>query len=154
MTLKVMSQVATVVLLVTVVVCTAVSRRPAGSDITEGGSPLYGIAVGESIKGLSKKTDESHDGEVCSGCGKVHGPPDTAPSLPPVARGVGEESKNYEYCVTCKSLSPAKDSLVGHTHTCDIFTSDKNSLQQCCPTTDHRPPTTDHRPPTTDHRKP
>ena len=102
---QIMGQIAAVVLLaavIGVVVCTAISCRPAGADITEIGSPLYGIAVGESIKGLSKNTDESQDGEVCSGCGKVHAPPDTAPSLPSVAGDVGQESTNYEYCVNCK----------------------------------------------------
>lgn len=104
MTLRIMGQLAAVVLLATVsglVICAAISRRPAGADITEMGSPLYSIAVGESIKGLSKNTDESQDGETCSGCGKVHAAPGT-PALSVVANTDSKQGANYEYCVNCK----------------------------------------------------
>lgn len=65
------------------------SRPPAGADITEGGSPLYKIAVEESIRGLLSKKDDKgsvKDG-VCPKCGEVHASPAPAGVGPPVAPG-------------------------------------------------------------------
>ena len=44
-------------------------------DIVEGGSPLYSIAVGESIQGLKSKADHSAQPpatNACPDCGRVH----------------------------------------------------------------------------------
>ena len=57
------------------------SRQPAGVDIAAGGSPLYGIAVAESVKGLGNKKDHSApaQGAVCPNCGEVHAPAAASP---------------------------------------------------------------------------
>ena len=65
------------------------ARPPAGADITEGGSPLYRIAVDESIKGLHSKEDDegSTKDDICLQCGKVHASPAPGIVAPPAAAG-------------------------------------------------------------------
>jgi hypothetical protein len=100
-------------------------------DIAEGGSPLYSIAVCESIEGLKNlgKPEEPAKGKVCPKCGKVH-PPQAAsrtndvravssPSPPsggrdnaktnlptvvsaPQAAVPETETSEYYYCPNCK----------------------------------------------------
>ena len=80
------------------------SRPPPGVDITEAGSPLYGIAVAESVKGLANKKDDGADaqGQVCPSCGKVHAAPGATPTVAGVANSAGGENSNYYYCDNCK----------------------------------------------------
>ena len=85
-----------------VVVGAAVTREPAGTDIVLPNSPLYNIAVTESIKGLSGHKDTPAPGTPCPDCGKIHDQP--APNLAPSAGGV---STNYVYCDNCKIYHPA-----------------------------------------------
>jgi hypothetical protein len=98
------------------------SGLPAGADITEGGSPLYRIAVEESVKGLrSKQADKDPArNRPCPKCGKVHAPPAPADNVPcpkcgkihPAPHGVPASgaaahsaaggSRDYVYCPRCK----------------------------------------------------
>ena len=78
------------------VVGAGLSRPPAGADITEPGSPLYNIAVTESIKGLSGEKEEPAAAKPCPDCGKVH-----APAVPDVAKSAGGESSEYFLCDHC-----------------------------------------------------
>ena len=85
-----------------------------GDDVAEGGSPLYQIAVAESIKVLQGKKEHiaAADGAVCPNCGKVHGQGSSHP--PPAGRGDEPES-SYYYCTKCKAYhrrtTPLADGL-------------------------------------------
>lgn len=82
--------------LVATAVGAGLKRPPAGADITLPDSPLYNIAVTESIKGLNGEKEESA-GTPCPDCGKIHAQPAAN-----VAQSAGAQSKNYYYCENCK----------------------------------------------------
>ena len=88
-----------------IIVAAAVGRgrdvpRP-GDDVAEGGSPLYRIAVTESVTGLvqDRRPDAAQKAAPCPKCGKVHG--SAAAHASPVSRGDEPES-SYVYCPKCK----------------------------------------------------
>jgi len=96
-----------------VVIGTAIGARlarpPAGADITEGDSPLYKIAVDESIKGLDSKKDDKKDAAACSGCGKVHASPSPVRVAPPAAVGtnaVASAPGAAKPCSDCGGIHP------------------------------------------------
>jgi len=85
------------------------TRPPAGMDITEPNSPLYGIAVTESVKGLNGEKKEPKQGEPCPDCGQIH-----APVVVPqgnVAGTAGAASTNFFYCENCKAYHPVEPEL-------------------------------------------
>ena len=85
------------------------TRPPPGTDITEPNSPLYGIAVTESVRGLHGEKEESKQGEPCSDCGQVH-----APVVVPqgnVAGSAGAASTNFFYCENCRAYHSVEPKL-------------------------------------------
>lgn len=84
-------------------VCAGLMRAPAGSDITLPNSPLYNIAVTESVKGLEDKKEDTPKEEVCPDCGKIHAP---AQGTQKVAQSAGGTSTKYSYCDNCKVYHP------------------------------------------------
>ena len=84
----------------------AFTREPAGADIVLPGSPLYNIAVTESIQGLAgQKEDPNAEATPCPDCGKVHAKQEVkSGNLAGAAAGV---STNYVYCENCQAYHPA-----------------------------------------------
>lgn len=107
------NRVALVAVGVLVVIGTAVaarrSRAPAGADITEGGSPLYKIAVDESIKGLHAKKGEKPEaqGGACPQCGKVHASPAPVRVGTPAAPAAQPAAAEGVPCAKCGKVHPA-----------------------------------------------
>jgi len=83
--------------LVATAVGAGLRKPPPGADITLPDSPLYNIAVTESIKGLNGEKKEAA-GQPCPDCGEVHAQP-----APDVAQSAGGQSQNFEYCENCKT---------------------------------------------------
>jgi len=107
---------AVVLVIIGMAVGARLARPPAGSDITEGGSPLYKIAVDESIKGLrSKEVDDgSTKDDICPQCGTVHATPAPGSVAPPAAAGIkaGESAPEQDSaCPECGEVhaSPAPE---------------------------------------------
>lgn len=102
-----------------IIVAAAVGRGrdvpPPGDDVAEGGSPLYQIAVDESVKGLvlGRRGEAAEKGTPCPGCGKVH--QSAAEHAAHGSHGEAPDS-SYYYCPKCKTYhrrtAPAADGLV------------------------------------------
>ena len=98
---------------VVAVIATAVGagwlREPAGADITLPDSPLYNLAVTESIKGLSSDKEEPAPAEPCPDCGKIHAPAGAANANQ--GRSAPGVSTNLVYCENCKIYHPVAKPL-------------------------------------------
>ena len=81
-------------------------REPPGSDITLPDSPLYNLAVTESIRGLSGEKEEAAAPEPCPDCGKVHAP--VGGNDPNQGRSAPGISTNVFYCDNCKVYHPVE----------------------------------------------
>jgi hypothetical protein len=89
---------------VAVVAVRALTSEPAGSDIVLPDSPLYNIAVTESIKGLNgQKDDPAAQIKPCPKCGKFHAKPGAQSNIAGSAGGV---STRYQYCPNCGVYHP------------------------------------------------
>ncbi len=81
---------------IAIAVGASLRNPPPGSDITLPNSPLYNIAVTESVNGL-KDNKKENEAKPCPDCGKIH-----EARAPDVAQSAGGVSQQFEYCVNCK----------------------------------------------------
>lgn len=86
----------------------AVTRAPPGADITLPDSPLYMVAVTESVKSLEGQKPDATPAQPCPDCGKIHARPESSGAS--LASSAALATTNYSYCAHCRIYHPAPHS--------------------------------------------
>lgn len=96
--------VAAGLILASLLVGWVIARVPGGSDITLPDSPLYVVAVTESVRSLEGQKPDATPPQPCPDCGKIHARPDSSGAN--LAASAPLPTSNYVYCANCRIYHP------------------------------------------------